>query len=264
MWAPKLLITCQETLINKTDTVESLKSLSTGFKINSHQKGVDNKEAVFFGKFILCSNNEESFILASEVSTRFWVIKVPVIQKEQRRNNLLDEMVEEIPAFLNFLLKRKLSTENISRMWFDEELIRTDAFRKLAEYNIPKVAKLIKEKISQYFIDFEEQELRVTAALIRDIMLNSKDTAQYITKVCEDYLKAVHLTDKHGNILVRRCVYRTKIWDGEHSDTNKYERQGQILLFKRENFLSDAEFKQIHNITEEMTDNVDIDNNLPF
>ena len=40
-------------------------------------KGKDKREVEFFGKFILCSNNEDSFIKIDAHETRFWVRKIP-------------------------------------------------------------------------------------------------------------------------------------------------------------------------------------------
>jgi hypothetical protein len=43
-------------------------------------KGKDREEVEFFGKFILCSNNEDNFIQIDEEETRFWIIKVKSIK----------------------------------------------------------------------------------------------------------------------------------------------------------------------------------------
>ena len=48
-------------------------------------------------------------------------------------------MEKEIPHFLYFLLHRKLSTENESRMWFNPTLLETPALNKIKKYNSSKV-----------------------------------------------------------------------------------------------------------------------------
>ncbi len=45
-------------------------------------KGKDREEVEFFGKFILCSNNEDNFIQIDENEIRFWIIKVRSIKSE--------------------------------------------------------------------------------------------------------------------------------------------------------------------------------------
>lgn len=44
-------------------------------------------------------------------------------------------MKREIPAFLHFLLHRKLSEPEVSRMWFDPKLLETPALRRIIQYN---------------------------------------------------------------------------------------------------------------------------------
>jgi hypothetical protein len=48
-------------------------------------------------------------------------------------------MYSEIPHFLHFLLNRKLSTENESRMWFNPQQLETPALLKIKKYNTHKI-----------------------------------------------------------------------------------------------------------------------------
>ena len=61
-WANKLLICIDEVLFNKEELTERIKYLSTTNINKLEAKGKDKREVEFFGKFILCSNNEDSFI----------------------------------------------------------------------------------------------------------------------------------------------------------------------------------------------------------
>jgi hypothetical protein len=79
-------------------------------------------------KFILCSNNEDSFIQIEPGETRYWVRKVNRIKNINV--NLLEELIEEIPSFLFFISNRELSTKSQSRMWFTAKQIRTEALTK--------------------------------------------------------------------------------------------------------------------------------------
>ncbi|MCK0159000.1 DUF5906 domain-containing protein, partial [Cellulophaga sp. F20128] len=58
-WANKLLICIDEVLFNKEELTERIKYLSTTNINKLEAKGKDKREVEFFGKFILCSNNEE-------------------------------------------------------------------------------------------------------------------------------------------------------------------------------------------------------------
>jgi len=81
-WANKLLICIDEVLFNKEELTERIKYLSTTNFNKLEAKGKDKWEVEFFGKFILCSNNEENFIKIDHHETRFWVLKVPSVKKE--------------------------------------------------------------------------------------------------------------------------------------------------------------------------------------
>ncbi len=115
-WTNKLLICIDEVLFNKEELTERIKYLSTTNYNKLEAKGKDKREVEFFGKFILCSNNEENFIKIDQHETRFWVLKVPKAKKEE--TELLEKLRQEIPAFLYFLSKRKLHTSKKTRMWF--------------------------------------------------------------------------------------------------------------------------------------------------
>ena len=110
-WASKLIIACDETKIDKQVVVERIKSLSTADKIIMNAKGKDHVELEFFGKFILMTNNEENFIYVDQEETRYWIRSIPNISEEIKNVNILEEMIDEIPAFLWYLQKRKKTTE---------------------------------------------------------------------------------------------------------------------------------------------------------
>ncbi|GGK16408.1 hypothetical protein GCM10007962_08460 [Yeosuana aromativorans] len=138
-WANKLLICIDEVLFNKEELTERIKYLSTTNINKLEAKGKDKREVEFFGKFILCSNNEDSFIKIDANETRFWVIKVPVLEEEQI--NFLEKLIEEVPAFLYYLSKRKLNSRHQTRMWFTPQQIRTKALRRLVQNNRNRVEK---------------------------------------------------------------------------------------------------------------------------
>lgn len=135
-WTSKLVIAVDEVLFKTDELTERIKYLSTTNSHKTESKGRDKKESNFFGKFILCSNNETSFIKIDADEIRFWVLKIEKYEKEDV--HFLSKLTNEIPAFLNFLSKRILSSENKSRMWFTPQQIKTKALQKLVRYNSSK------------------------------------------------------------------------------------------------------------------------------
>ena len=136
-WANKLLVMVDELLLNKIEDTEKIKNLSTAGDYKVEAKGKDRREIEFFAKFVLCSNNEKNPIIIPQEEIRFWVLKINPISHDDIR--LKDKMRAEIPAFLYFLLHRKLSTEQQSRMWFAPALLETPALLKIKKYNTNKV-----------------------------------------------------------------------------------------------------------------------------
>ena len=135
-YTSKLIIAVDEVLFKTDELTERLKYLSTSTSHKTEAKGKDKKESSFFGKFILCSNNETSFIKIDADEIRFWILKIEKFEQEDV--HFLNKLNQEIPAFLYFLTNRKLSTENNSRMWFTPAQIKTKALQKLVKYNSSK------------------------------------------------------------------------------------------------------------------------------
>lgn len=186
-WASKLIIICDEAKIDKQTVVEKVKSLSTADKIFMNAKGKDHTEIDFFGKFLFMTNNEENFIYASEDDKRYWVRKVPVIKS--LNNNLLVDMKDEIPSLLAFLNKRKMATENTTRMWFDPSLLKTDALRRVIAYSQPTIEKDLRQFIRDKFLDFGMDELLMTRLAIHQDCFKGKYEVNYLETVLKDRLR---------------------------------------------------------------------------
>lgn len=136
-WTNRLIVAIDEVLFKTDEMTERIKYLSTTDSHKTEAKGKDKKEGHFFGKFILCSNNETSFIKIDAEETRFWVRKLKVLEKKDV--HFLEKLIGEIPAFLDFLSNRELSTANSSRMWFTPQQVRTPALDKLMKFNTNKL-----------------------------------------------------------------------------------------------------------------------------
>ena len=188
-WASKLLIICDESKIDKQMVIERVKSLSTGDKIYMNAKGKDQVEIDFFGKFILISNHEDNFIYASEEDVRYWVKKVPVLAKTN--NDILKIMKDEIPAFLHYLDKRKMATENRSRGWFHFNLIKTEALQKVIANTQPTIEKEIRQHIRDMFFNFPDiDEIKMTVENIKTEFLRGKNyEINYIHQVLQNRIK---------------------------------------------------------------------------
>ncbi len=158
-WANKLLICIDEVLFNKEELTERIKYLSTTNTSKFEAKGKDKRDVEFFGKFILCSNNEENFIKIDANETRFWVIKVPSFEKED--THFLSKLIDEIPGFLFYLKNRKMSTQNRTRMWFTPQQIKTKALKRLVQNNRNRVEKELVSIIISVMEKFDQKNVKL-------------------------------------------------------------------------------------------------------
>ena len=158
-WANKLLICIDEVLFNKEELTERIKYLSTTNFNKLEAKGKDKREVEFFGKFILCSNNEDNFIKIDSNETRFWVLKIPSLKKEETR--FLEYLESEIAAFLYHLQHRELISPNKTRMWFSPSQIKTKALENLMQNNRNRVEKELASIILSAMETLELEEIRL-------------------------------------------------------------------------------------------------------
>lgn len=192
-WVCKLIIAIDEVLLDRREDSEKIKNLSTAKSYKAEAKGKDRFEVEFFGKIILCSNNEENFMVIGLQETRYWVRKVPTLPSLDP--DFLWKLEAEIPAFLHFLLHRKLATKNSSRMWFTPEQIATSALRKVKSYYVNKVELELYETIREIteakeLLDFcltnthakillERSGIKVSRSQVRHILEDQWRLKQY-------------------------------------------------------------------------------------
>ena len=158
-WASMLIIALDEVFFDRKEITERLKYLSTTNKDKLENKGKDREEIDFFGKFILCSNNEDNFIQIDENEIRFWVLKINPIKLEN--TEFLQNLISEIPQFLSFLIHRKFHSQKKSRMWFSPDEIKTKALQKLVFKNGNKLEAKMVELLYEFFESNEVQEISV-------------------------------------------------------------------------------------------------------
>jgi hypothetical protein len=188
-WATKSVVVCDETKIDKQQVVEKIKNLSTARKIFMNAKGRGQVELDCFIKFVLITNNEDSFIHATDDDIRYWVIKVPVLTQENP--TILDQIKEEMPFFLSFLQHRKLATKLENRMWFHPKLLKTEALNKVIAYSQPQVEKELRHYLKEMFLDTGVDEIKMTTDEVHKevFKLSSRYERYYLARIIKENLK---------------------------------------------------------------------------
>ena len=233
-WSGKLIIAVDETLFDKVEDTEKIKQLSTGKLTKEERKGVDKLEVQFFGKFILCSNNETSFIKIDQEETRFWVRKINPFENED--NNLEKKITQEIPAFLYYLKSRETSTPYTTRTWFDESLLVTKSLLKLKNANKSCIEKEIFQMLLDTLDEFQLELIEVSKKDIRETL----QTSGY--RISLSHLRDI-LEEKHGLMPSNSKTYYKPNWiEPQTKETiSKESHKGRVYSFTR-NQLNDLLF----------------------
>ena len=224
-WTGKLLICVDEVLLNRREDSERIKNLSTARSYKAEAKGRDRREVEFFGKFVLCSNNERNPVLIEAAETRYWVRRVPPLPYDDQ--HLLAKMRAEIPGLLFYLQQRMLSSYEESRMWFAPRLLATDALRRIIHYNRSKT----------------ETEM---LSIIRDIM-DAENLAEYRFDVSD----MVNMLEIRGirvdHPTVRRILAEN--WQLRPAPPTYYQRY--TITYNGETQRQDSKTARVYTITRE-------------
>tara|TARA_R110002050_G_scaffold4573_2_gene22153 strand:- start:66579 stop:67775 length:1197 start_codon:yes stop_codon:yes gene_type:complete len=179
-WASKLIIAVDEVLLDKREDSERLKNLSTAKTYKSEAKGKDKIEGSFFGKFILCSNNEENFVYIDDSEIRYWVRKITPFHSSNDNPNLLEVLEKELPKFINFINSRKISCPRKTRMWFTKEQIYTSALAVLMNGNKTYINKELEQILEDEFLQFDTNELKYSVGdLVEKLGKNNIRTSSF-------------------------------------------------------------------------------------
>ena len=231
-WAGKLIVAVDEVLLDKKEDSERIKNLSTSNHYKLEGKGVDKAEIEFFGKFILCSNNEENFIKIDDLEIRYWVIKVNPFAKENP--DLLEQMRKEIVSFAYHLTHRKIVTQRTTRMWFTKEQIYTKALDVLVRGNRTSIEKEIEEFLIDQFCTLELDELYYTTKDLHEQLnlANIRVGKNYVSKIITENFKLEPKNSSYNFYSLDLSTMNNGKWS-----VYTENRKGRFYTFKREEFI---------------------------
>lgn len=254
-WVGKILIACEESFIDKPAIMQKIKSLSTANKTSMNRKGKDQGEVDFYGKFILASNEVEHFIYAGKDDIRYWVREIKTPKKDNP--NMLKLLYDEIPAFLHYLSKRKMSVQSpLSRMWFTPSQIRTAAFQRVIDANRPRNEREIRVFLRHIFLEFgatdtykEKPCIILTLNMIHEKIFNKRITLNELSKILSDHIKPDLYTDKDGKRITKRCALpyyeATESQDPTNMPFSYYKGVGKPFVFYADEYLTADELKEL-------------------
>jgi hypothetical protein len=197
-YATKNIIMIDETTIDKQHAIEKLKSIATAKTMSVSQKFVSHYSVPFFGKVIFCTNKESDFMRIDEEEIRFWVRKIKLI-KGKKNTNIENDLFNEIPKFLKYLIQLPAIDFSKSRMVFTKDEILTESLHVVMEESKSTLRKEIEMNFEDFFMNNDGIEfIEVTARDVKEKWFNTNNqiTMSYIRKVINDEMKILCLKNK--------------------------------------------------------------------
>lgn len=237
-YADKLMAICEEALLERKKDAERVKSISTSNQLLVNPKGQSQYTIDFFCKFLFFSNNLRMIYLTKH-DQRYWVLRIR--QPKKDNPNMLEQMKEQVPAFIYYLQKRKLKTECESRMWFHPSLLRTQALSDIVEVNEPADASDLREALREWFLDDPDlQVLELPMKNIKREFFGSKEVStRWLRELLTDYLDVDLARTSKDEVIFKRGEYTRNEynWGADEFETRTVKWRGRPYIFKREQFL---------------------------
>jgi len=189
-YATKNIICIEETAFEKKLTTEKLKDLATAKHIQINEKFVSQYKIPFYGKVILTSNNEERFAQIDEEEIRFLVRKVGM--PEHTNHAIENNLLAEIPAFLDHLKSLPPVDWSVSRSGFTREELMNEALHLVVEESKSTLYKDLEIIIIDFFDNNEDEEFffaTPTNFKIDYFFSNNNNTTSYISRVLRKEFK---------------------------------------------------------------------------
>jgi len=182
-YATSNIIAIDETILDKQAAVEKIKSLATKKFISVNVKQVAQFTLPFFGKIIMASNNEDKFMRIDDEEIRFWVRKISTPKTEN--HNILNDMVDEIPAFLHYLKTMPEIDFSKSRMVLTEDQIKNEYLDAVKKESYSGLYKELCELFTDYFDNNEVDSVNATVLDIKNkwFARDNNTSASYIRRV---------------------------------------------------------------------------------
>jgi len=168
-YAEKNVIMIEESHFDSRQSLEKIKNLATQMEISVNAKHIAQYTIPFFGHLIITSNDENKFSKIEEEEIRYWVRKIPTLEGKAN-HGILEDLKNEIPAFLCYLNTLPNPDRTKDRMVFTPDEIRTEAL--------------------------ESVKLESREALHKEILIYLDNHAQQNNHIEKFYFVGIHIKEK--------------------------------------------------------------------
>ncbi|MEQ9286956.1 MAG: DUF5906 domain-containing protein [Cyclobacteriaceae bacterium] len=236
--------------LEKKAEKERIKMLATADTVHLENKGVDQKEIPYYGKLMICSNDADRVLKVDEGETRWFVVRVPVIPKENRDPDLEHRMKKEIPAWLHFLKHRKVFHKKKDRLWFSPEQFETDQLRKIQETTKNRLDRVFEYWLKEQFLLFKLPVLKYHMTHLVETLNNSKTSKYKIDEIdLKAYLKEKKgiFPDKLNKINIPLCYQNIEgVLPGESPQITFLKTTQRAYIFRYQDWLTEEEILEFN------------------
>ncbi len=190
-YATKNIIMIDETVIEKSTSIEKLKSLATAKQLSVNPKFVQQYSVPFFGKIVICTNKEKDFMRIDEEEIRFWIRKIKPITTK-KNTNIEQDLLSEIPYLLAYLDLLPAIDYSTSRMVFTQDEIKTKELSAVKEESKSQLRKEIEILVEDFFNNSPRtNSFEVTSKDIKERWFshNNQVSIAYIRKVVKEEMR---------------------------------------------------------------------------
>ncbi|MCE5345398.1 MAG: DUF5906 domain-containing protein [Bacteroidales bacterium] len=154
-YATKNIVAIEESLFSQKQTVDKLKALATAKFIQVNQKFVTPYKIQCYVKIILTSNNEDDFAVVEANEIRFFVRKLG--KPEFINHAIEDDLIKEIPAFLDFLKSLPKVDWTVSRSGFTTDELKNSSLDAVVRESKSDLYKDLIEHLINYFNNTDQE-----------------------------------------------------------------------------------------------------------
>lgn len=197
------IIGVDETVIDKQNVVEKVKSLSTKSSILVNMKHITEHMIPFYGKVVFASNKEDDFMRIDDEEIRYWIRKIPGIKES---NHMIEQdLLKEIPAFMYTLLHKiePIDYNNLkSRQVFKSSEIENEELSKVKKESMSGLYKDMVIEIEDLFNSrptCDEFKLTLSQIKSRWFASDNKVTKSWISKCLKREFKLEPRLEKYDD-----------------------------------------------------------------
>lgn len=187
----KLIIAIDESDLQKERNTTKIKQMATQKSAIRKAKFQNEYPIDFFGKIIIASNNERSFVNIKDDDVRYWIRKIGSVSTFDPEFE--EKLKDETPAFIHFLKNRKMETDKKeSRAWFHIDKMNNEYLEAAKKENKSELWYELFEGLLDWFeTNPKEKCLICTNSEIKEHFLNNnpKYTSKWINRCLTDEFK---------------------------------------------------------------------------